>query len=174
MLWKWQLSLWNRNPMIIFALLVSNTGVPSVAEPIIKRVRMKRNLREHFVIKIIPIVCLYRNSLSWWSKIFSTPRQWGELQPLAAATTLRFGSDWIAGSDTDSCNDMWLLTPVLSLSQQILSPAAPPVWAAAGGPTLFLISAAMVMKACSTLVAFLAEVSKKGMPSWSAYSLAEV
>ena len=112
MLWKWQLSLWNRNPMIIFALLVSNTGVPSVAEPIIKRVRMKRNLREHFVIKIIPIVCLYRNSLSWWSKIFSTPRQRGELQPLAAATTLRFGSDWIAGSDTDSCKDMSELTPV--------------------------------------------------------------
>ena len=51
---------------------------------------------------------------------------------------------------------------------------AGPAWAAAGGPTLFLISAAMVMNACSTLVAFLAEVSKKGMPSWSAYSLAEV
>lgn len=28
----------------------------------------------------------------------------------------------------------------------------------------------MVMKACSTLVAFLADVSKNGMPSWSAYS----
>ena len=33
---------------------------------------------------------------------------------------------------------------------------------------LFLISAAMVMKACSTLVAFLALVSKKGMPISSA------
>ena len=40
----------------------------------------------------------------------------------------------------------------------------------AGGPTLFLISAAMVMKACSTFVAFFAEVSKNGMPNWSAYS----
>lgn len=40
----------------------------------------------------------------------------------------------------------------------------------AGGPTRFLISAAMVMNACSTLVAFFADVSRKGMPSWSAYS----
>ncbi|KAG7229907.1 hypothetical protein INR49_009625, partial [Caranx melampygus] len=36
--------------------------------------------------------------------------------------------------------------------------------AVAPGPILFLISAAIVMKACSTLVAFLALVSKKGMP----------
>ncbi|TNN48789.1 hypothetical protein EYF80_041028 [Liparis tanakae] len=35
--------------------------------------------------------------------------------------------------------------------------------AVAPGPILFLISAAMVIKACSTLVAFLALVSKKGM-----------
>ena len=48
-------------------------------------------------------------------------------------------------------------------------PAAPgPV--GAGGPTRFFISAAMVMNACSTFVAFLADVSKNGMPSWSAYS----
>ena len=33
---------------------------------------------------------------------------------------------------------------------------------------LFLISAAIVMKACSTFVAFLALVSKKGMPISSA------
>lgn len=39
-----------------------------------------------------------------------------------------------------------------------------------GGPTLFLISAAIVMKACSTLVAFFAEVSRNGIPNWSAYS----
>ena len=39
-----------------------------------------------------------------------------------------------------------------------------------GGPTLFLISAAIVMNACSTFVAFLADVSKNGIPSWSAYS----
>ena len=36
------------------------------------------------------------------------------------------------------------------------------------GSYLFLISAAMVMNACSTLVAFLALVSKKGMPISSA------
>lgn len=34
-----------------------------------------------------------------------------------------------------------------------------------GGPTRFLISAAIVMNACSTLVAFLADVSRNGMPS---------
>jgi hypothetical protein len=39
---------------------------------------------------------------------------------------------------------------------------------ARGGAHLFLISAAMVMKACSTLVAFLADVSRKGMPISSA------
>lgn len=39
-----------------------------------------------------------------------------------------------------------------------------------GGPTRFLISAAIVMNACSTLVAFLADVSRNGMPSWFAYS----
>lgn len=49
-------------------------------------------------------------------------------------------------------------------------PPAAPGPEGAGGPTLFFISAAMVMKACSTLVAFLADVSKNGMPSWSAYS----
>lgn len=42
--------------------------------------------------------------------------------------------------------------------------------AVAPGPILFLISAAIVMKACSTLVAFLALVSKKGMPRESANS----
>lgn len=46
--------------------------------------------------------------------------------------------------------------------------SAPP--AVAPGPILFLISAAMVMKACSTLVAFLALVSKKGIPRESANS----
>lgn len=51
-----------------------------------------------------------------------------------------------------------------------------PAWGpeGAGGPTLFFISAAMVMNACSTFVAFLADVSKNGMPSWSAYSFAVV
>lgn len=39
-----------------------------------------------------------------------------------------------------------------------------------GGPTRFLISAAIVMKACSTLVAFLADVSRNGIPNWLAYS----
>ena len=42
--------------------------------------------------------------------------------------------------------------------------------AVAPGPILFLISAAMVMKACSTLVALLALVSRKGMPRLSANS----
>lgn len=40
------------------------------------------------------------------------------------------------------------------------------------GPMRFLISAAIVMNACSTLVAFFALVSKNGMLSWSAYSCA--
>jgi hypothetical protein len=35
---------------------------------------------------------------------------------------------------------------------------------------LFFISAAIVINACSTLVAFLALVSKNGMPKWSANS----
>lgn len=39
-----------------------------------------------------------------------------------------------------------------------------------GGPTRFLISAAIVMNACSTFVAFLADVSRNGMPNWFAYS----
>jgi hypothetical protein len=43
-----------------------------------------------------------------------------------------------------------------------------------GGPTRFLISAAMVMKACSTLVAFLADVSRNGMPNWLAYSCGQI
>jgi hypothetical protein len=40
---------------------------------------------------------------------------------------------------------------------------APPL--GAGGPTRFLISAAIVMKACSTFVAFFADVSRNGIPS---------
>ena len=39
-------------------------------------------------------------------------------------------------------------------------------------PHLFLISAVMVMKACSTLVAFFALVSRKGMPISSAKACA--
>ena len=40
-----------------------------------------------------------------------------------------------------------------------------------GGPTLlYSISSAIDIKACSTLVAFLAEVSRNGMPNWSAHS----
>ena len=54
---------------------------------------------------------------------------------------------------------LWILTLDFS--------AAPAV---APGPILFLISAAMVMKACSTLVALLALVSRKGMPRLSANS----
>ena len=49
-------------------------------------------------------------------------------------------------------------------------PPAAPGPEGAGGPTRFFISAAIVMNACSTFVAFLAEVSKNGMPNWSAYS----
>ena len=44
---------------------------------------------------------------------------------------------------------------------------APPVFAGACAIRA-LISAAMVMKACSTLVESLADVSRKGMPSVSA------
>lgn len=54
---------------------------------------------------------------------------------------------------------LWILTLDFS--------AAPAV---APGPIRFLISAAMVMKACSTLVALLALVSKKGIPRLSANS----
>ena len=53
-------------------------------------------------------------------------------------------------------------------------PPAAPGPDGAGGPTRFFISAAMVMNACSTFVAFLAEVSKNGMPNWSAYSFIKV
>lgn len=78
---------------------------------------------------------------------------------------------------------MEVVSPVLSLSQQhppdegltvvpgvsfTLGFSPPP--AVAPGPILFLISAAMVMKACSTLVAFLALVSRKGMARESANS----
>ena len=45
-----------------------------------------------------------------------------------------------------------------------------PVTDAAGGPILFFISAAIVMKACSTFVAFFALVSRNGTASWSANS----
>lgn len=34
-----------------------------------------------------------------------------------------------------------------------------------GGPTLSFISAAIVIKACSTFIAFFADVSKNGIPS---------
>ena len=47
----------------------------------------------------------------------------------------------------------------------------PPACSAADcGPMRLLISEAIVRNACSTLVADLAEVSRNGMPSWSAYS----
>ena len=54
---------------------------------------------------------------------------------------------------------LWILT--LDFSE---APAVAP------GPILFLISAAMVMKACSTLVELLALVSRKGIPRVSANS----
>lgn len=46
--------------------------------------------------------------------------------------------------------------------------------AVAPGPILFLISAAIVMKACSTLVALLALVSRNGIPKLSANSWEEL
>jgi len=58
--------------------------------------------------------------------------------------------------------------------ESMLTLPLPTLSAGAGGPTRFLISAAIVMNACSTLVAFLADVSRKGMPRESAYSLAVV
>ncbi len=42
------------------------------------------------------------------------------------------------------------------------------IWESPAAAHLFLISAAMVMNACSTFVAFLAEVSRNGMPISSA------
>jgi len=42
--------------------------------------------------------------------------------------------------------------------------------AAVAGPIRFFISAAIVTKACSTLVALFALVSRNGMRNWSAYS----
>lgn len=57
------------------------------------------------------------------------------------------------------------LTGVLSIFRLGLSPPA-----VAPGPIRFLISAAMVMNDCSTLVAFLALVSRKGIPRESANS----
>lgn len=59
-------------------------------------------------------------------------------------------------------------TGVLSIFRLGLSPPA-----VAPGPMRFLISAAMVMKACSTLVAFLALVSRKGIARESANSCKE-
>lgn len=56
-------------------------------------------------------------------------------------------------------------TGVLSIFRLGLSP---PV--VAPGPMRFLISAAIVMKACSTFVAFLALVSRKGIAKESANS----
>ena len=44
----------------------------------------------------------------------------------------------------------------------------------AGAPIRFLISAVIVIKTCSTLVLFLADVSKYGIPKRSEYSLAVV
>lgn len=49
--------------------------------------------------------------------------------------------------------------------------SAPPVLAP--GPIFFLISAAMVMKACSTLVAFFALASRNGIPRESANSFSK-
>lgn len=47
---------------------------------------------------------------------------------------------------------------ILSAWDELGPPAAPM------GPTRFLISAAMVKNACSTLVDVLADVSRKGIP----------
>lgn len=60
-------------------------------------------------------------------------------------------------------------TGVLSIFRLGLSPPA-----VAPGPMRFLISAAMVMKACSTLVAFLALVSRNGMARESENSCKDI
>lgn len=74
----------------------------------------------------------------------------------------------------------WLLQKISIQQQPDLLPSTGRPWsiftllavsvALDGGPTRFLISAAMVINACSTLVAFLADVSRNGIPSWLAYS----
>ena len=63
-------------------------------------------------------------------------------------------------------DDCWL-TGVLELILMLVRGSAADD---AAGPTRDLISAAIVTNACSTLVAFFALVSRKGMRSWSAYS----
>lgn len=86
---------------------------------------------------------------------------------------------WLTGlqSKRAGCQGKWFLSqqhpPDVGLTvvpgvSFTLGFSPPP--AVAPGPILFLISAAIVMKACSTLVAFLALVSKKGMPRESANS----
>ena len=66
------------------------------------------------------------------------------------------------------------LTGVLEFIFMPACPAAPPAPALVGGPMRFLISAAIVMNTCSMFVADLADVSRKGIPSWSAYSYNKV
>ena len=76
--------------------------------------------------------------------------------------------EWRAISQQQPPDEGLTLVPGVSWTLGLSPPPA-----AAPGPILFLISAAMVMKACSTLVAFLALVSRKGMPSESANSWRE-
>lgn len=84
---------------------------------------------------------------------------------IEAARGLRGGFWWRrSGSQQQPPGDG--LTGLLWIFTLDFSPAP----AVAPGPILFLISAAMVMKACSTLVALLALVSRKGMPRLSANS----
>ena len=73
--------------------------------------------------------------------------------------------EWRAISQQQPPDEGLTLVPGVSWTLGLSPPPA-----AAPGPILFLISAAMVMKACSTLVALLALVSRKGMPRLSANS----
>lgn len=84
---------------------------------------------------------------------------------------LRNESDIYSWGDAVAAQQQPLL-PVSTLVEfSIFTPACASLATCAdGGPTRCMISAAIVMKACSTLDAFFAEVSRNGMPNCLAYS----
>lgn len=134
-----------------------------------KTVRQRRRLR--FILSVVSLCTIRTQATSSgsrvhrWSSIVSFLSRLFAEDFAGISWSLR-GSEWERSLPQQHPPDEGLtVVPGVSFTFGLSPPPA-----VAPGPILFLISAAMVMKACSTLVAFLALVSKKGIPRESANS----
>lgn len=104
-----------------------------------------------------------KKKISFYFRLFETPPpRCSHLPDLRGTLTLVKLMDWTRDYSSQQHPD---LDDSIGRPCSIFTLLAGSLAPLEGGPTLSLISAAMVINACSTFIAFFADVSKNGMPS---------